>query len=433
MKYLDAKRKLIFMMATVKYLKLYFENKTTITDDDINTLVVKSLPLVFKDYAIRTEDITEITGKIKSLVINFKNSENKVITKSYANIETIVRETIEINDYINLEDAVDIIKVMVLALGADDSIITDNNINTVYVPSNPISINKADIKSDNEIKLIFDEAVKIAISDKINTQEKLNIANNISSTIINIRNNIKTDSYFTMDLIQMPSSPIKIDDDIFIKDLVEIANIIAKSINVDSKTNTSNNINLLGSPAKGIDINNKVNTTNNINIFDAVSKLVKTNELFKTIDSAEFLALYSDLVKVNDLILSQNDILIKVINSNIVSINEGSKTSSFVDVFISHFLSLPIELNTKLYIVDNIKMNIANVNYNINLNKETSVKDILKLNTGDSLNTSYSCSISIKDYLTIKRVKYTILRDIDNMDLNDVRERTMSEIIYMEY
>ena len=72
MRYLDAKKKLIFMMATVKYLKLYFENKTTITDDDINTLVIKSLPIVFKDYDIGTEDITEITGKIKSLVINFR-------------------------------------------------------------------------------------------------------------------------------------------------------------------------------------------------------------------------------------------------------------------------------------------------------------------------------------------------------------------------
>ena len=64
MKYLDAKRKLIFMMATLRYLKLLIKEETMVTEDTIKTLVKDSLPIIFPDLEISTNDFNEVTSGI---------------------------------------------------------------------------------------------------------------------------------------------------------------------------------------------------------------------------------------------------------------------------------------------------------------------------------------------------------------------------------
>ena len=74
MKYLDAKKKLIFMLSAAKYIKLITgENKIKL-DNEIFTNISKIIQLVFPDYTIKIEDINEIIGGIKSILMCAKET-----------------------------------------------------------------------------------------------------------------------------------------------------------------------------------------------------------------------------------------------------------------------------------------------------------------------------------------------------------------------
>ena len=433
MKYLDAKRKLTFMMAVLRYLKICLKDDTIISEDDLSTLVIKALPIIFKDYIVTSEDINEVIGGIQSLLVKFENSKNESITEAIVNMETIIRETIEVKEFLQLDDAVTIIKSIATALGFSDKILSDENMIVNNVATSLIKTENIPVNSYDDLKMLFLEATSISLNSLISNGSRLLIASDISSTIVRIKEQIETASALDIELTQLKSVPIEIDDAVFTDELLDIINAIVSSIETDDKVNTSEMADIAASKVGSIEIDTTSNSIADFRLMSLLTDLIKVNDLISTINPFELVSLYSDLIRVQDTILTNQHVKIDNIPVQALSIDSKSESSDFVDIFISHFLSLPIEISTKLNIYDKLKMNIAVANSNITINNDTQVQDVAKLEAGNIKLFGISHNIDIKDYFTIKRVRYSLLKDIDPLDMDDVRGLTMSDIIYKEF
>ena len=208
MKYLDAKRKLIFMMATLRYLKLLIKEETMVTEDTIRTLVKDSLPIIFPDLEISTTDFNEVTSGIWSVLI--KTTKNEINVKDSLKIEGYRLGQIHIADTNILEDALKTITSLSSYLNIDSNSslnellkVVANNDTVVNINSN-IKLNDA-----HRLKDLYSDLVKI--NNEIITQNTLKFKS-LNSTLFNMREekNLKLTDALVMEISNLQTIPFVI-------------------------------------------------------------------------------------------------------------------------------------------------------------------------------------------------------------------------------
>ena len=152
MRYLDAKKRLIFMMAVCKYIKLIFKNDVTITEDNIHLLVDMALPLIFPEYTITSEDKNQIIEGIKSYILKLKNIQ--LIVNNRVTFETVRRNTLQISEVVNTDELAELITAVSNAVQTAETMISFASYNRL------ITSGLQNIKNND---------VPTILNDKINT------------------------------------------------------------------------------------------------------------------------------------------------------------------------------------------------------------------------------------------------------------------------
>lgn len=411
MKYLDAKRRLIFMMATVKYIRLLFKNEITITDDEIKLIVAKSLPLIFKDYTIKVEDVNEIVEGIKSCVLRINNSLNISKISQEATIETIRRDIIHIDENIFVDNIAKLITSLSNKLVIDENLINLSDSNKLTTSQiKPLKNGELPIILKDKLVLIIQKSIPFIFdNENIKVEDKNIILDNISSIILQPKDE-KIESKYEMVMETIIRNSLYINEKISVKDeLVDLINSIANSFYINSFI-TVNDYNRLRSS-----ISNKLKVDSKI-----------------TVDNAfELVALYSDLVLVNDLVLSGNDFNLQTPPSNKLLINESNKITNDVVLTLGNFISLPFEINTKLFINNKVFLDISDAtNVIINSLLNINYTNIIRVDESRNLIDDIK-KLNINDCLQILRYRYSLLKDWELTEIDDILNLDMSEFIYV--
>ncbi len=82
MRYLDAKKRLAFMLATVKYIRLYMDKNPSVKLNDIlKPALLTSFQIIPNGYTITMQDLSEIVCGVKSLLLE-DNTTNVEVADS---------------------------------------------------------------------------------------------------------------------------------------------------------------------------------------------------------------------------------------------------------------------------------------------------------------------------------------------------------------
>lgn len=409
MRYLDAKKRLMFMMATLKYIRLLFKKEITITDDELTLLVKKSIPLIFKDYTIRIEDINEIVGGIKSCILQF----NKNIIKINDNVsmETIKRDVIHIDDKLFVDNIAKLILALSNTFISNENLIslTDSNMLTTS-QIKPLKNGELPINIKDKLLLFIQKSIPFIFDNKnISIEDKNIILDNVSSIILKPKDD-KIESKYEMVMETIIKNSLYINGEIKVKeDLVNLITSISNLFYSNTFITVKDYNKLLTSISDKLKINSKI-----------------------TVDNAfELVSLYSDLIKVNDLILSNNSFNLQTPPSNKLFIKDGSKISNDVVLTLGEFISLPFEINTKLYI-DNIFMlnTIESSKIIIDSLFNSKPENIIRVDESRKI-INGNRVVDIDDCLQILRYRYSLLKDWDLVEMDDVLNLNMSELIYV--
>ena len=409
MRYLDAKKRLMFMMATLKYIRLLFKNEITITDDELKLLVQKSIPLIFKDYTIRTEDMNEIVNGIKSCILQF----NKNISKINENVtmETIRRGLIHIDDKLFVNNIAKLILALSNTFISDENLISlvDSNMLTTS-QIKPLKNGELPINIEDKLIVIIKKAMPfIFYNENISIEDKNIILDNISSIILKPKDD-NIESKYEMVMETIIRNSLYINGKIKVKeDLANLITSISNLFYVDTFITTKDYNKLLASISNKLKIDSKI-----------------------TVDNAfELVALYSDLVLVNDLVLSINDFKLQTPPSNKLFIKDGSKISNDVVLTLGNFISLPFEINTKLFINNKLFLDtVESCKVILESVFNTKNKNIIRIDESRNLIDKIS-SLDVNDCLQILRYRYSLLRDWDSIQMDDILNLNMSQLIYV--
>jgi len=523
-KYLDAKRRLIFMMATVKYIRLLFKNEITITDDEIKLIVAKSLPLIFKDYTIRVEDVNEIVEGIKSCVLRINNSLNISKFIDDTTMETIRRDVIHIDEIIGISDLARLVTLTSELLhSAEEVIKTSSAFRLVTSKLQGITNNDVPIELNNAVKALVQQSIPLIFEEEfINSNSTNIIVEGIKSLILKSTEITKTDYDTVFEVIRRNS--IKIDSLITVKeDIVNLitalhnliySNNIIKSvdknivttplstvINIDSNSSLNNYLNIITRlsvkfvckgedltsdkllientvksvciafkneilktsseivldlivshigylvikenieiddminliKAKGINYNIKenINVMDYNKLRDSLSKLIKTDSKIKSLDVNLFLALYSDLIQTNELILTSCGINLNALNSDILKMDYAIKVNNDVVLTLGDFISLPFIISTKLFINNKLFLDIGNAN-NVGIRSLVNTKDnnVIRVDESKPLIDKIN-KVDVEEYLQLLKYRYSLLKDWESTEMDDILNLDMSEFIYV--
>ena len=80
MRYLDAKKRLAFMLATVKYIRLYMDKHPSVKLDDIlKPALLTSFQIIPDGYTITMQDLSEIVCGVRSLLLGDNSPKTGVM------------------------------------------------------------------------------------------------------------------------------------------------------------------------------------------------------------------------------------------------------------------------------------------------------------------------------------------------------------------
>ena len=169
MKYLDAKKKLIFMLSAAKYIKLITgENKIKL-DDEIFTNISKSIQLVFPDYTIKTEDINEIIGGIKSILMCAKETSK---ISDLTILEAKRRGDVNIDSSVFIKDLMEFQRAMAIKFNVDEKEIFSNTVVFNDIKSNDLQVDDlfktfSAVEFNRTVSAIMEILENIGITDVI--------------------------------------------------------------------------------------------------------------------------------------------------------------------------------------------------------------------------------------------------------------------------
>ena len=173
MKYLDAKKKLIFMLSAAKYIKLITgENKIKL-DDEIFTNISNSIQLVFPDYTIKIEDINEIIGGIKSILMGAKETSK---ISDLTILEAKRRGDVNIDSKVFTNDLMEFQRAMAIKFNVDEKEVFSNTVVFNDIKSNYLQVDDlfktfSAVEFNRTVSAIMEILENIGITDVIEIRD----------------------------------------------------------------------------------------------------------------------------------------------------------------------------------------------------------------------------------------------------------------------
>lgn len=239
MKYLDAKKKLIFMLSAAKYIKLITgENKIKL-DDEIFTNISKSIQLVFPDYTIKTEDINEIIGGIKSILMCAKETSK---ISDITILEAKRRGDVNIDSKVFIEDLLEMQRAMAVKFNINESEVFSNKVVFNDIKSNYLQIDDlfksfSFVEFNRTVSAIMEILENIGITDVIEIRNPNSNQLSIDSKFI-LNHNLEIEM---TDLIPIPFDITEI---FYLTESVNIDSVSTKLIISNNKTELIDNVDL---------------------------------------------------------------------------------------------------------------------------------------------------------------------------------------------
>lgn len=239
MKYLDAKKKLIFMLSAAKYIKLITgENKIKL-DDEIFTNISKSIQLVFPDYTIKTEDINEIIGGIKSILTCAKETSK---ISDITILEAKRRGDVNIDSKVFIEDLLEMQRAMAIKFNINESEVFSNKVVFNDIKSNYLQIDDlfksfSFVEFNRTVSAIMEILENIGITDVIEIRNPNSNQLSIDSKFI-LNHNLEIEM---TDLIPIPFDITEI---FYLTESVNIDSVSTKLIISNNKTELMDNVDL---------------------------------------------------------------------------------------------------------------------------------------------------------------------------------------------
>lgn len=328
MRYLDAKKRLIFMMAVCKYIKLIFKKDVTITEDNIRLLVDTAVPLIFPEYIITSEDKTQIIEGIKSYILKLKNIQ--ITVNNSVTFETVKRDTLQICEVVNADELAELITAVNNAVQAAETMISLASYNRL-ITSGIQNIKNNDVSTalDDKISAFIRQSIPVIFeSEKLTLTDKNTLLNNIKALLLSEKENIQINSEGLLEVIRKDlikvNSALVVNTDIvalltIMKELLysnEISTVLDREFLTTAKITAlqTRSINTLMEYAKIITINA---------IKDKLyisSDLSTDNSLLLTTTVSGITLLFKD-----DLIKTKSEALLDLITSEISYIDISEK------------------------------------------------------------------------------------------------------------
>ena len=428
MKYLTAKKRLLFLSSVIKYLRLVMEEGKIINEDQVVSFVKDSFRMVFKGKLTAEDEITLIND-IKSFLLRIKDSVKfdgvlNMISKYYVLTESKT-ET-------KFENVVELGNAPSKKLNIKEDILFDYINKIITSDSNhQLSLNDY-FKFMDSLKIANFDSELFKMVDNFKIDDLTNLNNDVVSTIISIRNNLKFKDNLYFEEPNLGVRYIDINENINFKDLYKFLNKYSEKISIDDKTklidiSKLNNMDseLLKTQSKFI-FSDKVDI-NNVNEFK-----IKMQDSFSFLNTLEFALCYSSLVKITDKLLTKNNVEVKDIENFLLNINSGLSFNSSMELDITNIITVPIGANDIFYFDSNINLDflesVCHLKTNNNIDITTNT-NILFSNSNQIKNTQL---LNVKDYLRIGRYVYSLLEDIENLDIDDFKDMSIIGVIYKE-
>lgn len=248
MKYLDAKKRIMFMAATVKYIKLITgENKIVITDE-IEQMIAQSINLVFKDYVITTEEVNEIVTGVKSWVIELNNNPPVKLDSSTC-IEARYKGELRIDEQLELSQLLELASVSSNNLVLKDMFKTKESIESVSGLISKLIEIKDSINTLDLFGLSLFNSVLISVMDKLLVEDTITV-NQSNSNLIDINSKLILKDKLEITITDLIVAPFEITGLFATFDEVTVGESKPTIFTLtDNKIKTSNKIELNSSKA----------------------------------------------------------------------------------------------------------------------------------------------------------------------------------------
>ena len=443
MRYLDAKKRLAFMLATVKYIRLYMDKNPSIKLADIlKPALLKSFPTIPKDYIITVQDLNEIVGGIKSLLLGDNTPKIEVAdsatlaTQKWNGIEadelTKLYEELKLGkstgltlDLTNVANVINLLEVINLSVDQPDSI----ELNDKIVLTNEVNLSVPALKDIRPIDATVINDILNVIATKSNqlnlTNQLFKISHQATLETMEIRNAITSDSHvYIKDYTQLTISKLLC---LIVNDMAKnIADVNLKPTNITGIT-TNSKIKVPGLLAidhmviLSFEIDSVVTGTANFQLPLVKPDSLETEEKILTIIGET-----SKLSKKFDK-LEMWDLLVKYIISK-DSID--AKLESDLKLEFETFIPLDFMINSTTHLTENLRL-AHQFPKRFEVFAKLFVSESLDLSLYKGAEIAHDYTMSVKDQVILGRFKYSVLGDHDPKHISELDNLILDDLIYI--
>ena len=424
MKYLDAKKRLLFISSALKYIRLVMNNNKMITMDDVEMFVIKSLPMAFGG-EISSKDKVDLVNTIKSYLLKMKG---KSAISGSLNFNLKYYVPIEADKLIDFEDDANMILKPPNRMNVDSQIkftplASLNN----KAPSNRLKINEKKL-IDDEIDLLTNKSNAFNIDSEFKFLD-LSDFKIITSEIFKINDKIDFDDTFAPHTIK--SLGIESENHIAFKDYFVPAPKTYEWLEVNKLIEFKDKNKTITRVPTTFDFNDTIDIKNYTKLKPTYSKPINPNSKFSFLSEAEFEVYYVALCRFTEKLLFEHNVKLSDIKTFMLNVNTLTEFKSKMLLEIGHIITVHIEGEALDEILGSLKFtmlkgenlqtkkNMINFQYNSLVRDDKS--DIISSN-------KYNM---IKDFMVLGKYRYALLEDIEDIDMTDYRNSTIDSIILL--
>ena len=247
MKYLDAKKKLIFMLSAAKYIKLITgENKIKL-DDEIFTNISNSIQLVFPDYTIKIEDINEIISGIKSILMGARETSK---ISDLTILEAKRRGDVNIDSKVFTNDLMECQRSMAIKFNIDESEVFSNlavlnNLKADYLQVDDLFKTFSAVEFNKTVSAITEIIESLGIKDVIEIRD-------VNTNHLSIESKFVLQDKIEIEMTDLIPIPFDITGISYMFESVNIGSASTKFIISKDKTELKDEVGILANRAPNI-------------------------------------------------------------------------------------------------------------------------------------------------------------------------------------
>lgn len=443
MRYLDAKKRLAFMMATVKYIRLYMDKNPAIKLDDIlKPAILKSLPMIPKGYTITVQDLNEIVGGIKSIILGNNNPKIEMtdsatlVTKKWNGIKadelTKLYEELKLGksiglklDLSNVANIINLLEVINLSVDQPDSIESDDKI----VLTNEVNLGVPAVKDIKPIDMTVTSDILNIIDMKSNqlnlTNQLFKVSHQATLETMEIKNAITSDSY------------------VYIKDHTQL--IVSKLLGLiaDSMTKNISDVDLKPTTITGVNTDSRIRVPGSLAIDHMVILAVEINSVITSTANFQLPLVKPDSLETEENILTiigetsklserYNKLEVWDLLAKYISSKEkvATKLDEALTLDFETFIPLDFMINSITSLKENVLL-AQQFPKRFEVFAKLYVSESLDLSLYKGAEIAHNYTMSVKDQVILGRFKYSVLGDHDPKYINELDNLILDDLIYI--